>query len=229
MIPLPALTSDGTGRLEQGGDLSVVFVGFQYHFRVTGRGPLHCQRCGGDRHYRQCTGRRWFHLLFIPVIPLQRVNEHVQCTVCGTRYRKEVLAIPTIAQMRTALPDATRAAVVAMLRAGDDRSASARARAIDRIRISGVQDYGDATLTSDIGRGESAGREVASALGKFAIQLIMPAHEWFLADVVRVGLADGPLSDEQRCVATQIAAGLGMTPAQAHGVISMTEESAAAG
>jgi hypothetical protein len=234
MIPLPALTSDGTGALRQGGELSVVFVGFRYHFRTTGQGPLHCQRCGGDRHYRQCSGRRWFHVLFIPVIPLQRVSEHVQCTDCGTRYRSEVLAIPTIAQMRAALPAGTRAAVVAMLRAGDDHSAAARASAIETIRVSGIPDYGDATLAADVRRSEGAdsettGREVASLLGRLAIQLTMPAHEWFLADVVRVGLADGPLSREERRAAREVAACLGMTAAQAHGVIAMTEESASAG
>jgi zinc-ribbon family len=207
----------------------VVFVGFRYHFRITGQGSLHCQRCGGDRHYRQCAGRRWFHLLFIPVIPLQRVNEHVQCTSCGTRYRSEVLAMPTMAQMRAALPAATRSAVVAMLRAGDDRSGSARACAIDRIRISGMPEYADATLAADLRRSETTGSEMASALGTLAVQLTMPAHEWFLADVVRVGLADGPLSHEERCAAREIAACLGMTPAQALGVISITEENAAAG
>jgi len=54
------------------------------------------------------------------------------------------------------------------------------------------------------------------------------AREWFLADVVRIGLADGPLSEQERQAARQIAANLGMTVAQAHGVISMTEESATA-
>ncbi len=207
----------------------MVFVGFRYHFRITGKGTLHCHRCGGDRDYRQCAGRRWFHLLFIPVIALERVDEHVQCTTCGTRYRREVLAMPTTAQMRAALPAATRAAVVAMVRAGDGRSASARACAIERIRVSGMRDYGDAALAADIGRSENTGSDVASALGTLAVQLTMPAHEWFLADVVRVGLADGPLSDEERSAATDIAACLGLTPAQARGVISMTEESAAAG
>lgn len=207
----------------------MIFVGFRYHFRITGQGTLHCHRCGGDRHYRQCAGRRWYHLAFIPVIPLDRVKEHVQCTACGTRYRSEILAVPTSAQMRVALPAATRAAVVAMLRNGDDRNASARACAIDKIKASGVRAYGEAALAADLRRGESTGGEVASALGTFAVQLTMPAHEWFLADVVRVGLADGPLSDEERCAAREVAACLGMTPAQAHGVIAMTEESAAAG
>ncbi len=207
----------------------MVFVGFRYHFRITGQGTLHCQRCGGDRHYRRCTGRRWFRLLFIPVIPLQRVKEHVQCTSCGTRYRIEVLALPTTAQMRAALPAATRAAVVAMLRAGDDHSAPARACAIDQVRVSGMQEYGDATLATDLARSESTGSDVASVLGTLAVQLTMPAHEWFLAGVVRVGLADGPLSHEERCAAREVAACLGLTPAQALGVISITEESAAAG
>jgi hypothetical protein len=211
------------------GELSVVFVGFRYHFRTSGQGILHCYRCGGDRDYRQCAGRRWFHLLFVPVIALERVDEHVQCTTCGTRYRSEVLAMPTTAQMRAALPAATRAAVVAMVRAGDSRSAAARACAIERIRVSGMPDYGDVALAADIGRSDAAGSNLASALGMLAVQLTMPAHEWFLADVVRVGLADGPLSDEERCAARDIAACLGMTQAQARGVISMTEESAAAG
>jgi tellurite resistance protein len=61
-----------------------------------------------------------------------------------------------------------------------------------------------------------------------AIQLVVPAREWFLAEAVRIGLVDGTLSDEERLAAREIAAQLGMTPAQAHGVIAMTEEGASA-
>jgi hypothetical protein len=205
----------------------VVFLGFRFHFRITGRGGLHCQRCGGDREYRKCLGRRWIHLFFLPVIPLDRIAEHVQCTTCGTRYRCEVLAIPTSQQMLAALPAGARAAVAAMVRAGDTDSGLARASAIEAVRHAGLDSYDEAALTADLTADRAGG--LARALGTLAIQLTMPAHEWFLADVVRVGLADGQLSDDERTAARQIAACLGMTPAQAHGVISMTEESAAAG
>jgi tellurite resistance protein len=209
----------------------VVFLGFGFHFRVTGRGTLHCQRCGGDREYRMCAGWRWLHVLFIPVVPMDRIVEHVQCTTCGTRYRVEVLAMPTAAQMRTALPAGTRAAVTAMLRAaGDDSSPAARAGAIDAVRLAGLADYDDAAVTADLARDEEdAAAELRDLLGTLALQLIMPAHEWFLADIVRVGLADGQLSDAERAAARRIAACLGLTPAQAHGVIWLTEESASAG
>jgi hypothetical protein len=207
--------------------LVVVFLGFRFHFRITGHGSLHCQRCGGDRQYRKCVGRRWIHVFFVPAIPLDRIAEHVQCTICSTRYRIEVLALPTSEQMLTALPAGTRAAVAAMVRAGDMNSSRTRASAVDAVRNAGVAGYDDAALTADLS-GDSA-TSLADLLGTLAIQLIMPAHEWFLAGVVRVGLADGQLSHDERVTANQVAAYLGMTPAQAHGVIWMTEEGAAAG
>src|SRR5260370_23231840 len=71
-------------------------------------------------------------------------------------------------------------------------------------------------------------RDLGGPRNRLAVQLAVPAREWFLADAVRIGLADGPLSDEERQAAQEIAAQLGMTPAQARGVISMTEEGAAA-
>jgi hypothetical protein len=204
-------------------------VGLRFYFRTTGRGALHCQRCGGDRQYRRCVGRRWFHVLYVPLIPLERVAEHVQCRSCRTRYRVEVLAIPTMAAMEEALPAGALAAVTTMLLAGDPASPAARNRAMDVLLAAGLTGYDDAALTVDLALSDGPGSDIAAPLGRLAVQLTTPAPEWFLTDVVRVGLADGPLSDEEREAARLIASHLGMTAAQAHGVIVMAEESAAAG
>lgn len=209
----------------------MVFIGLGFHFRITGRGTLHCQRCGGDRAYRACAGRRWLHLIFLPVIPLDRITEHVQCISCETRYRMEILTLPTTADMRTVLPAATRAAAAAMLHAGDPDSGLARASAIEAVRGAGAAGYGEPELAADVAAWDdvAASADLAVQMGSLARQLIMPAHEWFLAGIIRIGLSDGQLSLEERGAARQVAAYLGMTPAQAHGVILMTEESAAAG
>ena len=116
-----------------------------------------------------------------------------------------------------------------MLRAGDPASAAARCRAIDVVRQAGLTGYDDAALTADLAAAVDLDPDISVPLGTLARQLTSPAPEWFLADAVRVGLADGPLSDEERGAARLIAAHLGMTAAQAHGVICLTEESAAAG
>jgi uncharacterized tellurite resistance protein B-like protein len=209
----------------------VVFIGLGFHFRITGRGMLHCQRCGGDRPYRACAGRRWLHVMFVPLVPLDKITEHVQCTACDTRYRMEVLGLPTSAEMRKVLPAATRAAAAAMLYAGSADNGLARASAIETVREAGEGTYGEPELTADLAAWDdlAASADLAVQMASLSRQLAMPAHEWFLAGIVRVGLADGQLSLDERGAARQIAAYLGMTPAQAHGVIWMTEESAAAG
>ena len=209
----------------------LIIFGLRVFYRTIGQGAFHCQRCGGDREYRHRAGRRWITLLFIPVIPLTRVGEHVKCAVCGTWYRMGVLALPTSAQMLAALPAGMRAAATVVLRAGGGSSAPARRRAIDAIRSAGLADYDDAALDADLATSAMSAnpaQDLAGPLNRLAIQLAVPAREWFLADAVRIGLADGPLSDEERQAAQEIAAQLGMTLAQARGVISMTEEGAAA-
>ena len=214
----------------------LLIFGLRVFYRAVGQGTFHCQRCGGDREYRHRSGRRWFTLFFIPVIPLNHVGDHVQCTVCGTRYRMDVLSLPTTAQMQEALPAGMRAAAIAMLRAGGGSSASARRRAIDAIKGAGVAGYDDAALDADLSAAampaqpgqHQPGQALAEPLNRLAIQLAVPAREWFLAEVVRIGLADGMLSDDERHAAREVAAQLGMTPAQARGVISMTEEGASA-
>ncbi len=209
----------------------LIIFGLRVFYRTIGQGVFHCQRCGGDREYRHKAGRRWFTLLLIPVIPLTRVGEHVKCAVCGTRYRMGVLALPTAAQMQAALPAAMRAAAIAVLRAGGGSSGPSTRRAIDAIKGAGLADYDEAALDADLSTSELSAdpaQDLAGPLNRLAIQLVVPAREWFLADAVRIGLADGPLSDEERHAAQEIAAQLGMTPAQARGVISMTEEGAAA-
>jgi len=211
------------------GELPLSLIGVRFCFRTTGHGTLHCHRCGGDRPYVQYTGRRWIHILRIPLIPLDRVMEHVQCRVCRTRYRLGVLRLPTLAAMQAALPAGSVAAVTTMLRAGNPASAAARSRAIDMIREAGRPGYDDAALTADLTAAADPAADVAAPLRTLARQLFDPAPEWFLADLVRVGLADGSLSDGERGAARLIAAHLGMTSARASGVISVTEEAASAG
>ena len=162
-------------------------------------------------------------MFFIPVIPLNTVGEHVQCTTCRTRYVTDVLSQPTTAQMQAALPAGMRAAASAMLRSGDPSSPVSRQRAIEAIIGAGMPGYNEAMLDDDLRQPFEA---IRPALNQVGAQLTVQAREWYLADVIRIALADGPLTDSERLAALAIGADLGMTQAQALGVIAMTEQSA---
>lgn len=214
-------------------------VGSRVCYRTIGHGEFHCERCGGDRPYRHRAGRRWASLLGLPVVRCGDTGEHLRCAICLTCYRVELLAVPTMAQMRLALLAATTTAVHAMLRAGGPIIPAAKRRAIALIRSAGSPDYGEANLSAALGTGPGQASGVPQqhgqvlglrpALEAVAIQLEAHAREWFLAKIVHVGLASGSLSPAEREVAATIARYLGMTKAQARAVIALTEEAAQAG
>jgi hypothetical protein len=201
----------------------LIIFGLRVFFRTLAQGTFHCRRCGGDREYRHRAGRRWFTLFFLPVIPLNAVGEHVQCTSCKTRYVTDVLSQPTTAQMQAALPAGMRAAVSAMLRSGDPSNPASRQRAIEAVRASGVPNYDEAMLNADLMQPFEA---IRPALNQVGGQLAIQAREWYLAEVIRIAMADGPLSETERHASLAIGADLGMTQAQVVGVVAMTEQSA---
>jgi zinc-ribbon family len=201
----------------------LILFGWRVFYHSIGQGTFHCRHCGGDRKYRLRAGRKWFTLLFIPVLPLVRVADHVQCQQCRTRYVTDVLRQPTTAQMLAALPAGMRAAASAMLRSGDAGSQAARQRAIGMIIGAGADGYDEAALDQDL---EQPPEYLRAALRQVGTQLTIQAREWYLADVIRIGMADGALTDSERAAAQAIGLDLGMTQAQVVGVVAMTEQSA---
>jgi hypothetical protein len=204
----------------------LVIFGVRVLYRTVTQGAFHCRRCGGDRRYRQRAGRRWLTVFFLPFIPLNSVDEHVQCTTCRTRYTTDALSVPTTAQMQAALPAGLRAAASVMLRSGEPPSAIARQRAIEAVRAAGMPGYGQAMLNGDLTLPAGA---IRPALNEVGAQLTVQAREWYLADVIRIGMSDGPLTEGERQAALAIGLDLGMTQAQAIGVIAATEQSAGRG
>jgi len=199
----------------------LILWGLRVIYRTLGRGVFFCRRCGGDREYRHRAGRRYITVFFIPLVPLMKTGEHVQCLTCKTRYVTEVLRLPTTVQMQVALIAGMRALVAVILRAGDPASPLARRRALDAVTGAGDDDYDEAALEEDLEEPVDTAGPKISALGS---QLQVEAREWCLAEAIRIALADGPLSGAERAAAEQLAGALGMTQAQAIGVIALTEQ-----
>jgi hypothetical protein len=200
----------------------IIFGMAVFFFGSVGQGTFHCPNCGGDRPYKQKIGRRWFTLFFIPVIPLNKVAEVVQCGTCNTRYRTSVLSVPTTGQLAAAVPTAVAAAAGLVLHASLANPA-ARGRAIDAVRMAGWLNYGDEDLNKELVQPPAAALQ---KLSEASAPLAAEARERILAEAARVGLADGPLTPDERQVLGTIGPALGLTAAQFYGVISMVEQSA---
>jgi Tellurite resistance protein TerB. len=190
-------------------------------FGLIGTGQFHCPNCGGDRAYEHRVARRFFTLFFVPVIPLNKVGEFVRCNTCRTRFDPAVLRQPTTAQLAAALPTGMRAIAVTMMRAGGTSEWAVNA-AVDAVRRAGLPAYDAQQLWADSSQPVEA---AAAPLQVLAAQLTPEACERFLAEAVRIGLADGPLTPGEHEAIRWIAGNLGMTPAHAQGVIATVEQS----
>jgi hypothetical protein len=196
-----------------------------YIFGLIGTGQFHCPNCGGDRDYEHRTARRFFTLFFIPVIPLNKVGEVVRCNTCRMRFDPAVLRRPTTAQLAATLPAGMQAVAAVMLHAGGTSDGAAGA-AVDAVRRAGLPTYDLQQLRTDVGQPIEAASGPLQAL---AAQLTPEACERYLAEAVRIGLADGPLTPAERDGIRWVARNLGMTPAHAEGVMSTVEQSAQRG
>jgi hypothetical protein len=57
-------------------------------------GQFACPGCGGSQQtYVRKTVRRFFTLYFIPIIPLDKLGEYIECQRCRNKYNDQVLSI----------------------------------------------------------------------------------------------------------------------------------------
>jgi tellurite resistance protein len=198
----------------------IIIFGLRVIFSTLSEGLFHCPHCGGDRQYRRRSGRRFFTLFFIPVIPLNRMGEFVECSVCHSRYDVGVLAVPTTAQL-TAMPAVVlRAAICQVLRSGDVTHRGARERALAVVHNAGDQGYDEAALDQDLMR---PFEEVRIELARASATLAPEERENFFAEAIRIALIDGPLTESERATVLAVGSDLNLTRVQVTGVIGQVE------
>ena len=162
--------------------------------------------------------RQWFTFFFIPIFPTGRpTGEHVQCQTCHSRFRPEILTTPTSAQLTSGLAAAMRVAAVAMVKAGGALDSAARQAAVAAITQAGTPDYAEAQLQHDLDAGDVSA--LPAYLAPLANGLSLPGKENFVAKIVEIGKADGPLSPDERMVVGSIGAALGLSGAHIEGIV----------
>lgn len=90
----------------------IIFGTYVLH-RTLARGTFECPHCQGVADCQIRRGRRWFHIMFIPLIPLGAQPEHVRCLRCKALWNLAVLGadgdqfrrVPPV-QPTTAMPPA---------------------------------------------------------------------------------------------------------------------------
>ena len=164
-------------------------------------GTFHCPRCAAESPYQHRRVRRFFTLYFIPLIPLNRLGEYVECRRCAATFQIAVLDYDPKKERQSIEAEYHRAVRRVMaVTAGADGVVTPeeveRLQAVYRA-ITGVELSTDA-VQQEIRTARSEGPQVAESLAVFAGRLNDEGKEQVLRAACLIAAADGRIGDEER-------------------------------
>ena len=180
-------------------------------------GTFYCPSCRADRQYRHRVARRFFTLYFIPLIPLDKLGEYVECGTCMTTFKPEVLHLDNRAEREAFQanfnPAVLRALVQMMLADGviDDDE-------IDAIigvyaSISG-QPISRREVQAEIQDAQSGFGGNDKAIGQFAGTLNLRGKIMMIDAAYAIAAADGHVDPTEEQLLERMAQDLLMTERQ---------------
>lgn len=188
-----------------------------------GRGRFYCPQCGPDSAYAQKRARRFFTLYFIPIVPMDKLGEYVECQDCEGTFHVEVLDMD---------PDGGRAQIEAMYLVAMKQVLIATLLAdgvVDDDEVELLQtivaEAGGITVTlqdlrEEIAEFEGRGIDPTALARELAGVLNDRGRESVLVAALRMAAADGVVDASELAEIERVGEALGMTHAHVAGVLS---------
>ncbi|MCB1098621.1 MAG: TerB family tellurite resistance protein [Verrucomicrobiae bacterium] len=186
-------------------------------------GSFHCPSCGLGSPFKWKRVRNFFTLYFIPLIPLNKIGEYIECQRCKGTYNTEILsydpqkhALEIEAQYQTTM----RQVMISMLLA-DGTVDNAEIRELQAIfaEMTGRQ-LDDTSLRQEISQIQSQGGNAIQSLTAVAGVLNDHGKEKVIEGAYRIAAADGTVAPEEQQLLGKIAEMLGLSAAHFKGLMA---------
>jgi tellurite resistance protein len=200
----------------------MIFFGTRGITTTPERGTFYCPRCDSPRNYNFKRVRRFFTLYFIPVIPLDKLGEYVECSACQGTYSPEILTYdPQDADLKleALFFVAVKHVMIGMLLADgeidDDEVAMLQSQ---YEQMTGTQITED-DLREEIAVVRAAGGSPIELVQRLAPQLNDSGKETVMRAAYAIATSDGSFDDSERLLLAQIGQALGLTRAHLTGLL----------
>lgn len=187
------------------------------------KGDFNCPSCSSVQNYGLKRVRRFFTLYFIPVIPLDKLGEYVECMSCKDTYKPVILEYDPAANSEAIEAEyhaAIKGVMIHMLLADgviDDSEVDMLLKIYHQISGSTLE---KPKLLEEIGVIEKSSETMSSVLIRLQGSLNDEGKEMVVKAALHIALADGDFQQEEKELLAKIGADLGMTKAHLQGVIN---------
>lgn len=191
--------------------------------KTSGTGTFHCPSCSAAQAYRMRRVRRFFTLYFIPLIPLDRVGEYVECGQCKEKYHARVLSLDPEtqnAQAQSLIHEAIRRTMV-LVSLADGSVDDAEVETIRQLyaQLSGTE-MSHNEIHAEVESLQRSGADIEHALGDITHMLNEHGKELVVRAALMVAAADGTFDAGEQALIQQIAQVLQMSAAHINGIVA---------
>jgi tellurite resistance protein len=197
-------------------------------------GQFHCPQCSVTQAYRHRRVRRFFHIFFIPLIPLNLAGEYVECGQCKGTYKLEVLAMMKgiasgvqHASQTLPLSEGQRAVrrILAMMLLADGRvEESELAAIIEFLRYAERRDVTRDEVLAEV----EAARHQSADVETYCRQVMGFLNDQGKADVLKaaqvIASADGHVDPAEQKMLERMGVALGMRPQQVSSQLAQPQQ-----
>jgi zinc-ribbon family len=206
----------------------MIIWGFRVIMRVLSSGAFFCPKEDGDRPYQLKSQQRFFTIFFIPLIPLKKFDNLVECQSCRTLYKESVLQRPTATAQSSNMAEVVRVATVSMLRTSPQTDVALAAKANEQ-GLRHINEYyptyDASALATDVAQLDVTA--LPSMLTNIAAFSDPQHKEGVLTRLTLTALGGkGSLTESERSLLNNVGMTLGLTPPHARGVIDSVVEQA---
>lgn len=189
-------------------------------------GQFYCPSCQTKREYGLKRVRRFFTLFFIPLIPLDKLGEYVECKHCKNTYNPSVLGYDPEAEaaaFQSQYYAAAKHVMVKMMLADGEADKSEVIQMQKHMEALFGTYIDDADMLAEIEQAKNDGQDIESYIQNIAPNLNVNDKEKILMAAVSIALADGNFDNNERNLVIRLGKAMGLTNAHINGVIMEAE------
>ena len=193
---------------------------------VTGtkqKGTFHCPQCGTESDFAKKRVRRFFTLYFIPLIPLDKLGEYVECSNCEGTFQLNVLDYDPAEESQKSealFMVAMKQVMIAILLADgviDDEEVKALQSTFQE--LSGVE-IAESDLREEIDSLQGSQSDPLELVSSLAGGLNDFGKEKVIRAAYGIAAADGVVSSEESEMMIEIGKALELTPTHYKGILA---------
>lgn len=210
----------------------MIIFGTKSTRKLLDQGSFNCPQCQNDSPFEKRRARSWFHLYFIPIIPLKTYPNYVECKGCKATFVEGVLNADTGAASDGIRAEFETASVMILARMAwaDGKIEMQEIQAIyETVNALCVREFSREEIEAEIDKAEDSHEDALAVATRVGHLLNDEGKELILEAVFRVAAADGDFAKEENEMLLEIGAGLGLRPAYVHGLLQGFLENAAQG